>query len=92
VLVGYSTQWNRTTRRNRWEWSGGWLLWAFRLLDKPGRTVDDNEAIARSLACLGRDDDARRNLALAKATPIADAEDRVIFDGDVAAEPWFGLM
>jgi hypothetical protein len=50
-----------------------------------------HEAMARSLACLARADDARRHLAIARATPIADPEDRIIFDGDLATEPWFGV-
>jgi uncharacterized protein YndB with AHSA1/START domain len=50
-----------------------------------------HEAMARSLACLGRVDEARRHLAIAETTPIADPEDRAIFDSDLAAEPWFGL-
>jgi len=49
------------------------------------------EARARSLACLGRDDDAAAARAAAAAVPIADAEDRAIFDADVAAGPWFTL-
>jgi hypothetical protein len=50
-----------------------------------------HEAMARSLACLGRGDEARRHLALARATAISDAPDQAIFDGDLAAEPWFGV-
>ena len=50
-----------------------------------------HEAMARSLACLGNVDEARRHLAIARATPIAEPEDRSIFEGDLAAEPWFGL-
>lgn len=50
-----------------------------------------HEATARALACLGRDDEAAAALASARAVPIADPEDKVIVDDDLAAEPWFGL-
>jgi uncharacterized protein YndB with AHSA1/START domain len=50
-----------------------------------------HEARARALACLGRLDEARAELAAARAVPIADEEDRKILDGDLAAGPWFGL-
>jgi uncharacterized protein YndB with AHSA1/START domain len=50
-----------------------------------------HEAMARSLACLGRGDEARRHLAIAKGTPVADPEDRAIFEGDLVTEPWFGI-
>jgi uncharacterized protein YndB with AHSA1/START domain len=50
-----------------------------------------HEARARSLACLGRLDEARVELAAAKAVPIADDEDQQILASDIAAEPWFGL-
>lgn len=50
-----------------------------------------HEARARALACLGRHDDAAVELATAHAEPIADPEDRAIFAGDLAAEPWYGL-
>jgi hypothetical protein len=36
-------------------------------------------------------DEARAALASARATSIADEEDRAIVEGDLAAEPWFGL-
>lgn len=51
------------------------------------------EAQARSLACLGRDDEARplQQAALAAAAEVADEEDRKIVDDDLAAPPWFGL-
>ena len=49
------------------------------------------EARARALACLGRLDEARAELAAARAVPIADEEDRKILDGDLAAGPWYGL-
>ncbi len=51
-----------------------------------------HEARARALACLGRIDEARAERALAVAEPIADDEDREIYEGDLAAEPWFGLL
>jgi uncharacterized protein YndB with AHSA1/START domain len=50
-----------------------------------------HEARARALACLGRLDDAAVELKAAHAVPIADAEDKAILDGDIAAEPWYGL-
>lgn len=50
-----------------------------------------HEALARALALLGRDDDAHIALRAARAVDIVDAEDRAIFEGDLAAEPWFGL-
>lgn len=49
------------------------------------------EARARALACLGRLDEAAVELKSARAVPIADAEDRAIFVGDLESEPWFGL-
>lgn len=49
-----------------------------------------HEARARSLACLGRLDDAAAERSTAGAVPIADHEDRAIFESDLAAEPWFG--
>ena len=50
-----------------------------------------HEARARALACLGRLDEARAELAAARGVPIADEEDRKILDGDLAAGPWYGL-
>jgi uncharacterized protein YndB with AHSA1/START domain len=50
-----------------------------------------HEARARALACLGRGDEAAAALAAARAVPIDDDEDRKIFDGDLAAGPWYGL-
>jgi uncharacterized protein YndB with AHSA1/START domain len=50
-----------------------------------------HEATARALACLGRLDEARAELALAGAVPIADPEDRSILESDLKSEPWFGL-
>ena len=51
-----------------------------------------HEARARSLASLGRLDEAADAYRLAAAVPIADDQDREILDGDLAAEPWFGLV
>jgi uncharacterized protein YndB with AHSA1/START domain len=50
-----------------------------------------HEARARSLACLGRDDEAADARTAAAEVPIGDAEDRAIFDADLAAGPWFSL-
>jgi uncharacterized protein YndB with AHSA1/START domain len=50
-----------------------------------------HEALARAAAGAGRVDEARRARDLAAAVPIADEEDRKIFAGDLAAEPWFGV-
>jgi uncharacterized protein YndB with AHSA1/START domain len=50
-----------------------------------------HEATARALACLGRLDEARAELALAGAVAIADPEDRSILESDLKSEPWFGL-
>ena len=50
-----------------------------------------NEAMARSLALAGDLDEASRYLAAARATPVADDEDRSIVEADLAAEPWYGL-
>ena len=51
-----------------------------------------HEARARALACLGRLDEARAERDLAVAVPIADDEDREIYEADLVAEPWFGLL
>ena len=50
-----------------------------------------HEAMARALACAGEVDAARAELAIATAVPIADPEDKEVFDADVAMEPWFGV-
>ncbi len=50
-----------------------------------------HESRARALACLGRLDEAATELELAGATPVADPEDREIYEADLAAAPWFGL-
>jgi uncharacterized protein YndB with AHSA1/START domain len=49
------------------------------------------EARARALACLGRMDEAHEAYRRALVTPVADPQDRSIYEGDLAAEPWFGL-
>lgn len=49
------------------------------------------EARARALACLGRLDEAREMRRRAESVTVADEEDRAIVEGDLAAEPWFGL-
>ena len=51
-----------------------------------------HEARARALACLGRLDEAAAERASARAVPIADDEDRKIFEADLDAAPWFGLV
>jgi uncharacterized protein YndB with AHSA1/START domain len=51
-----------------------------------------HEATARALACLGRLDEARSELALATAVEVADPEDRAIIEADIKSEPWFGLV
>ena len=51
-----------------------------------------HEATARALACLGRLDEARAELALANAVEIADPEDRSIIEADIKSEPWYGLV
>jgi hypothetical protein len=50
-----------------------------------------HEGRARALACLGRLVDAAAELAAARAVPIADDEDRKIFEADCDAGPWFDL-
>ncbi len=50
-----------------------------------------HEARARALACLGRLDEAGQELVAARAVEVADADDRELVDGDLAAGPWFGL-
>jgi uncharacterized protein YndB with AHSA1/START domain len=49
------------------------------------------EARARALACLGRIDEAREMRRRAESVTVADEQDRAIVEGDLAAEPWFGL-
>jgi uncharacterized protein YndB with AHSA1/START domain len=49
-----------------------------------------HEARARALACVGQLEEARAERTAAAAVPIADDEDRKIFDSDLESEPWFG--
>jgi hypothetical protein len=51
-----------------------------------------HEAKARALASIGRHDEARGELASARAIEIADEEDRKIFESDLHSEPWHGLF
>jgi hypothetical protein len=51
-----------------------------------------HEARARALAAAGRFDEAAAELALAGAVPIADDEDRSLFQDDLRDGPWFGLV
>jgi uncharacterized protein YndB with AHSA1/START domain len=50
-----------------------------------------HEARARALACLGRMDEAGESYRRARAAKVADEQDRSIYEGDLAAEPWYGL-
>ncbi len=50
-----------------------------------------HEATARAYAALGRGDEARAERERAAAVAIADEQDREIVEGDLAAEPWFGV-
>ena len=50
-----------------------------------------HEAMARALACAGDLEAARSELVVARGVAIADAEDKEIFDADVAMQPWYGL-
>ncbi len=50
-----------------------------------------HEALARAHACLGRISEAKRHKEFAAQVPIADPEDKVLVDGDLASEPWFGV-
>lgn len=50
-----------------------------------------HEAMARSLALLGRAAEAKSYLESAREVPVADADDREIVESDLAAGPWFGL-
>ena len=47
--------------------------------------------MARALACAGEVEAAGTELATAMAVPIADPEDKEVFDADVAMEPWYGV-
>ncbi len=51
-----------------------------------------HEGRARALALLGRADEANLELAAARGVEVADAEDSAIFESDLAAPPWFGLL
>jgi uncharacterized protein YndB with AHSA1/START domain len=50
-----------------------------------------HEARARALAALGRHHEAAAELAAARSVEVADADDRKIFESDLASPPWFGL-
>ena len=50
-----------------------------------------HESLARSFACLGEMDRARFHHSMASNVSISDAEDRVLVETDLAAEPWFGF-
>lgn len=50
-----------------------------------------HEARARALASLGRLGEAAPEFAAARSVEVVDVDDREIFEGDLAAEPWFGL-
>ena len=49
------------------------------------------EARAWALACLGRLDEAGEAYRRAISVQVADDDDRSIYQGDLHAEPWFGL-
>jgi len=51
-----------------------------------------HEATARAHACLGDRTAAGRHREIALTVSIADPEDKAVVDGDVAAEPWFGVF
>jgi hypothetical protein len=51
-----------------------------------------HEARARAHACLGNAEEATLAWRAAAETSIADPEDRRIFESDLAAEPWFGVI
>ena len=50
-----------------------------------------HESLARAHACLGSVEEAMQHRELARGVAIADPEDKQLVDGDIAAEPWFGL-
>ena len=50
-----------------------------------------HEARARALACLGDVAESKAERTAAGEVPIADEEDRSIFESDLATEPWFGI-
>ena len=49
------------------------------------------EARARALAAAGRMDEAREAYRRAATITVADAQDRSIYENDLATEPWFGM-
>jgi uncharacterized protein YndB with AHSA1/START domain len=51
-----------------------------------------HEARARALACLGRHAEADDARAAAASVPIAEDEDRAVFETDLAGGPWFELV
>ncbi len=66
-------------------------------VDRAGEDAADfdhgyaHEARARALACLDRTDEALDAYRSAASVEIADEQDRSIYEGDLASEPWFGL-
>ncbi len=50
-----------------------------------------HEARARALAALGRHEEAAAELSAARSVEVVEIEDRRIFEGDLAAPPWFCL-
>ncbi len=50
-----------------------------------------NEAMARALAARGELAGASEYLKVARATPVADDDDRAIVVADLAAGPWYGV-
>ena len=51
-----------------------------------------HEALARAHACLGQAPEAKQHRDEAAQVPVADSEDKVMLDSDLASEPWFGLF
>jgi hypothetical protein len=49
-----------------------------------------HEAMARAHACAGDIGEAQRELELVERIPIADPEDKAIFDADLESGPWYG--
>ncbi len=49
------------------------------------------ESLARSYACLGDAEQARRHRSLARQVDVAESEDRTLVENDLACEPWFGI-
>lgn len=50
-----------------------------------------HEARARSMAALGRLDEAQVEHVAATSTTVSNADDREIFESDLSSEPWFDL-